>query len=221
MRCCRGLSMEGLKKLLFGDSKPPLETHYRLHVVTGDKRGAGTDANVHVVLYNSQGRASEPLSLNHVFRNDNERNSVTTLDLKEDCGITGRVARVEVWRDDFANLAFIGVITRYLFNKPTKRGSSAWFLDRIEVEEVKQQPEEDGEPVTVHRGTSGGRKWVFPLQRWVAAHKRYTIELHDTFLPQHDPHPQIREDDIRGKRQVYRYKQNVEGGPAQVTTNPW
>lgn len=218
MTCCCRVSMERIKSALFGD---PSETHYRLHVVTGDRRGAGTDANVYVKLHDRQGRATQPISLNRVFSNDNERGSTTTLELK-DCAIAGPVAKVEVWRDNFADLSIIGTITEFLLGRRTKRGSSAWFLDRVEVEEVKvlldaEEHLENDRAVTVHRGSSGGRLWVFPLQRWVAAHKHYTIHLHDCFLPQSDPQPETREEDIRLKRLEYKYEQKVEGGPAQVT----
>lgn len=209
---------------LLGQAGGSSETHYRMHVVTGDRRGAGTDANVYVVLHDRQGRATLPILLNKVFSNDNERGSTTTMELKADCGIAGPVAKVEVWRDNFADLSIIGTVLGYLFGKHTKRGSSAWFLDRVAVEEVKVSPELEKEgadaAATVHRGSSGGRLWVFPLQRWVAAHKRYTIHLHDCFLPQDDPHPEARKEDISLKRAEYTYEQKVEGGPAQVTTSP-
>lgn len=210
--------MERLSNLLWRGSP---ETHYRLHVVTGDRRGAGTDANVYVILHDLQGRASPPISLNKIFNNDNERGCTTSLTLGPECGVAGPVARVEVWRDNFADLSIIGSALQYIFNRHTKRGSSAWFLDRVEVEEVKASPAAEGqgeEPRTVHRGSGGGRLWVFPLQRWVAAHKHYVIHLHDCFLPQQDPHPETREEDLRLKRREYNYEQKVEDGPAQVTT---
>ena len=205
------------------------KTLYRLHVVTGDRRGAGTDANVYVIVHDAQGRTTPSLSLNKVFRNDNERGSTTSLDLKEDCGIAGPVVKVEVWRDNFADLSIFGSITEFFFGQRTKRGSSAWFLDRIEVEEIQEQQDEQKqqqqeELVTVHRGSSGGRKWVFPLQRWVEAHRHYHIHLHDCFLPQVDPNTERRENDIHTKRKEYKFDQKVENGPAQVTLAvpaPW
>lgn len=221
MRGCCGFTKKWIMNLKANGAS---KTQYRLHVVTGDRRGAGTDANVYVILHDKQGRATPPLSLNKVFRNDNERGSTTSMDVKDDCGITGPVDKVEVWRDNFADLTILGTITEYLIGRRTKRGSSAWFLDRIEVEEI-DTPEEEEQPlenddnnhVTVHRGSSGGKLWVFPLQRWVEAHRHYEIRLHDIFLPQYDPYPQRRETDIDTKRQEYRYEQKVEHGPAQVT----
>ncbi|KAG0693158.1 hypothetical protein GWK47_027623 [Chionoecetes opilio] len=200
------------------------KTYYRLHVVTGDKRGAGTDANVYVILHDAYGRSSPPLSLNKVFRNDNERGSTTSVDVKEDCGIAGPLVKVEVWRDNFADLSIFGNTIEFLFSHRTKRGSSAWFLDRIEVEEIdvpqvqeQQQQHMEEELVTVHQGSSGGTLWVFPLQRWVEAHRHYDIHLHDCFLPQFDPNAEDRKKDLYAKRQDYTFDQKVEDGPVQVT----
>ncbi|KAK3873952.1 hypothetical protein Pcinc_021076 [Petrolisthes cinctipes] len=235
-----------------GDVQP---AKYRVHVVTGDRRGAGTDANVYVKLHDIQGRISIPITSNKVFKNDNERGSTTTVDLKEDCGVEGPIVRVEVWRDNFADLSVLGNITNFLFGNRTKKGSAAWFLDRIEVEEVldsetqneaqtegevqhvtqngNQQIQEaqtdetknkthetQEEPETVHRGKEGGRMWVFPLQRWVAPHKTYTIHIHDCFLPQLDPNHSVRRTDLQEKREIYVYEQKVEGGPAQIENLP-
>lgn len=217
------LWMERIMNLFSGDTS---KTHYRLHVVTGDRRGAGTDANVYVKVHDALGNSSDPLPLNKVFRNDNERGSTTSIDLKEDCGIAGPVVKVEVWRDNFADLSIVGSITEFLFRNRTKRGSSAWFLDRIEVEEIdvpqeqEQQQQKEEELVTVHRGKSGGRLWVFPLQRWVEAHRHYNIHLHDCFLPQFDPNSKSRENDLHAKRQDYKYEQKVEYGPAQIENLP-
>lgn len=205
---------------------------YRVHVVTGDRRGAGTDANVYIVLHDVRGRTSEPIACNKVFHNDHERGATTTVDVKVDCGLKGPIVKVEVWRDNFADITVVGAITNLLFGQRSKRGSAAWFLDRIEVEEVltenskteesltnSSQANENGVevPETVHKSDSGGRKWVFPLQRWVAAHRRYCIHLHDCFLPQDDPNFNARREDIMFKREEYVYEQKVEGGPAQVT----
>lgn len=212
---------------------------YRLHVITGDRRGAGTDANVYVVLYDIHGRASKPLASNKVFRNDNERGTTTTIDVTADEGLQGPITKVEVWRDNFADIKILGFISGAIFGQKSKRGSASWFLDRIEVEEVVPESkftladsdangvldEEENleindnigeDPVTVHTAPGGGRVWVFPLQQWVAAHRRYAIRLHGCFLPQVDPDNERREAAIKEKRELYKYEQKVEGGPAQV-----
>ncbi|XP_071550915.1 allene oxide synthase-lipoxygenase protein-like isoform X3 [Panulirus ornatus] len=214
------------------------DPQYRVHVITGDRRGAGTDSNVYIVLHDIHGQKSDPIACNKVFHNDNERGSTTTVDVKENCGLQGPIVKVDVWRDNFADITFVATITNFLFGQRSKRGSAAWFLDRIEVEEVLTenrktkesltngvnncQPKDSGveAPETVHKSSSGDRVWVFPLQRWVAAHKKYCIHMHDCFLPQHDPNFTARREDIMLKREDYKYEQKVEGGPAQIENLP-
>ncbi|XP_045601793.1 allene oxide synthase-lipoxygenase protein isoform X3 [Procambarus clarkii] len=202
------------------------DVQYRLHLVTGDRRGAGTDANVYVVLYDSHGRASAPISSNKKLTNDNERGSTTTVDLKADCGLQGPIVKVKVWRDNFADITVLATIKKVLFGESSSQGSAAWFLERIEVEEVLTKNTGDSvdntvEAVkTVHKSAAGGRVWVFPLQRWVSADRIYGIELHDCFLPQDDPNLEARRLDIQQKREEYQYDQKVEGGPAQIENLP-
>nr|XP_053629169.1 allene oxide synthase-lipoxygenase protein-like isoform X1 [Cherax quadricarinatus] len=212
------------------------DTQYRLHVITGDRRGAGTDANVYVVLHDIHGRVSNPITSNKTLINDNERGSTTIVDVKADCGLQSPIVKVEVWRDNFADITLVGTITQNLFGYRSRRGSAAWFLDRIEVEEVLKkhtsedltngwnlcQPSEKNveSHKTVHRSAEGGRVWVFPLQRWVSAGRVYCIELHDCFLPQEDPNRESRQIDLQEKRKEYKYAQKVEDGPAQIENLP-
>ncbi|KAK4287623.1 hypothetical protein Pmani_039309 [Petrolisthes manimaculis] len=43
---------------------------YRVHVVTGDRRGAGTDANVYVKVHDIEGHISDPITSDKLFKND-------------------------------------------------------------------------------------------------------------------------------------------------------
>ncbi|KAL8593844.1 hypothetical protein ACOMHN_065321 [Nucella lapillus] len=94
-------------------------SEYLILVRTGDRKYAGTDANVHVILYDDAGNKSDVMNLDNFLRDDFERgcedkfevpeNQVKTLD-KE-----GQLTKVEFWRDD----AGFG---------------SSWYLDTISVE---------------------------------------------------------------------------------------
>lgn len=44
-----------------------------IHVTTGDRKGAGTDANVWIILHDEKGQSTDTIKLGHTFRNDNER----------------------------------------------------------------------------------------------------------------------------------------------------
>lgn len=56
---------------------PPPFAGYLITVVTGDKTGAGTDANVYITLYGEKGKSRE-LLLDNPQRNDFERNQTDT-----------------------------------------------------------------------------------------------------------------------------------------------
>ncbi|KAF4523364.1 hypothetical protein B566_EDAN005519, partial [Ephemera danica] len=80
----------------------------------------------------------------------------------------------------------------------------AWFLDRIELEEC----------------TAKKRRYVFPVQRWIQAEKRYQLYQYDVFLPQNDPHPDRRKTELEEKRLTYQYVENIRDGPLQIQELP-
>ncbi|CAG0920014.1 unnamed protein product [Notodromas monacha] len=86
-----------------------------VRVRTGDRRYAGTDANVRVTLMDADGRCSRAKLLSHAFRNELERNQASEFHVRTPVGF-GSVKFLMVSRDAFGF-------------------GSAWFLDRIEVVE--------------------------------------------------------------------------------------
>ncbi|XP_075544217.1 polyunsaturated fatty acid 5-lipoxygenase-like isoform X2 [Dermacentor variabilis] len=91
------------------------EGGFCISVVTGDRRGAGTDANVWMRLHDVDGRKSPVITLNHTFKNDHERGETSSFSIKPIHNF-GALAKVEVWRDSFGF-------------------GHAWFVDRIEVQD--------------------------------------------------------------------------------------
>lgn len=89
---------------------------FRISVVTGDRRGAGTDANVWIRLHDVKGRKSPIISLNHTFKNDHERGETSSFSVKPILNFA-TLAKVELWRDSFGF-------------------GDAWFVDRIEVQDL-------------------------------------------------------------------------------------
>lgn len=49
-----------------------------IHVTTGDRKRAGTDANIRMILYDEKGQATDTIKLGRAFRNDHERGSTCT-----------------------------------------------------------------------------------------------------------------------------------------------
>lgn len=80
---------------------------------------------------------------------------------------------------------------------------SDWFLDYIEIEAVNNR-----------------KRFMFPVFRWIKPLKRYTIRLMDNCLPQFDPEPEYRFDEMQQKRNTYQCAMKVPGGPSQIKAMP-
>ncbi|XP_071128944.1 polyunsaturated fatty acid 5-lipoxygenase-like [Mytilus edulis] len=89
---------------------------YKISVKTGDKKGAGTDANVYIILY-GKGPQTSKYNLDTFFKNDFEQGSIDDYTVDSDVNIP-EVQRIELWRDNYG-----------LF--------SNWYLDWIEVTNVE------------------------------------------------------------------------------------
>ena len=88
---------------------------YVVHVHTGDRKSAGTDANVYVQLRDTTGRVTAPRLLDHWFFNDLERGTTCSYPVPSDPEL-GEIDSLVLRRDD----AGLG---------------NAWFLDLVEVED--------------------------------------------------------------------------------------
>ena len=76
---------------------------------------------------------------------------------------------------------------------------SDWFCDVIVVHDVRKE-----------------QSRYFPVHRWIKTGKRYVIHENDTFLPQYDPSPEQREEEIAENQEYYKFEQKVPGLPVQV-----
>ena len=90
-----------------------------IYVQTGDRRNAGTDANVRIKMHDEHGNSSEPITLDNYFRNDFERGCLDTFHIPiakvKSLQRVSKITRIELWKDD----AWMG---------------SDWFVDKIVVE---------------------------------------------------------------------------------------
>ncbi|KAG8229788.1 hypothetical protein J437_LFUL005869 [Ladona fulva] len=159
------------------------KAHLEVHVTTGDRRGAGTDANVWVCLEDRDGNCTPEVLLDKLLTNDHERGKTYSYPIYDLGEFQNRVHKLRVWRDE----AGIG---------------DHWFLDWIVVEDKRSNT-----------------KHVFPLQRWVKPHKKYTMHEHHTFLPQHDPDPELRKEELDTKKEMFKYAARFNQGPLQVNRN--
>lgn len=90
-----------------------------IYVQTGDRRNAGTDANVRIIIHDEYGNSSAPITLDNYFRNDFERGCLDTFHVPtakiKNLPRMGKIARIEVWKDD-------------------AWAASDWYVDKIVVE---------------------------------------------------------------------------------------
>lgn len=95
------------------DIAPP---DFIIYVKTGDKKGAGTDADVYIALFTVDGTRSRDIKLDAEWRNDFVAGRMDNFPV-ENLPNFGEVTKIEVWRSDD------GI-------------SDDWFVERIEVEDV-------------------------------------------------------------------------------------
>ncbi|XP_046394318.1 polyunsaturated fatty acid 5-lipoxygenase-like [Ischnura elegans] len=170
--------MGALMSMIFGKAQ------VEVFVTTGDRQGAGTDANVWLCIVDDLGNVTPDVLLDNLLQNDHERGQTYSYPIWKLGEMKGKVHKVVVWRDE----AGIG---------------DHWFLDRVEVEDRRRN--------TRH---------VFPLQRWVKPHVRYTMYEHHSFLPQHEPQLEMRREELEEKRKTFEYAARFNKGPLQVATLP-
>ncbi|KAH3781704.1 hypothetical protein DPMN_159607 [Dreissena polymorpha] len=73
---------------------------YVVFVRTGDRKRAGTDANIRVILHGNTGLKTEKIHLHHVLKNDFECGQVDEFDIQNQRDV-GTVVKIELWRDNF------------------------------------------------------------------------------------------------------------------------
>lgn len=86
-----------------------------VYVKTGDKKFAGTDANVRIKLHDDYGHVTREVKLDNFFRNDFERGQTDSFGLKKLLKLEN-VYKIELWRDN----AGLG---------------ADWYVDTVEVED--------------------------------------------------------------------------------------
>ncbi|XP_069635451.1 oxygen-regulated protein 1 [Haliaeetus albicilla] len=93
-------------------------TEYTIKVYTGDKRGAGTDANVHIILFGNEDK-SEVFQLSQSLEHQNpfERGKVDTFKIKTKK--LGNLHSIEIGHDG-------------------KGFASGWFLEKVEITDASR-----------------------------------------------------------------------------------
>lgn len=87
---------------------------YSVYVKTGDRRNAGTDANVYIILYDEKNNKTSPFKLDNFLKNDLERGHLDTFKIKDKQTLSD-ISVIEIWRDEYGL-------------------ASDWYVDTVTVE---------------------------------------------------------------------------------------
>jgi arachidonate 5-lipoxygenase len=94
---------------------------YKVVVKTGDKKRAGTDANIQIILHDAKGQQTKAAKLDNFLRDDFERGQTDKFTVKDPVDLS-EIHQIELWRDD-AGLY------------------SDWFCDYVEVTNSRTKQE--------------------------------------------------------------------------------
>nr|XP_053629172.1 allene oxide synthase-lipoxygenase protein-like isoform X4 [Cherax quadricarinatus]XP_053629173.1 allene oxide synthase-lipoxygenase protein-like isoform X4 [Cherax quadricarinatus] len=186
---------------------------FHLVVKTGDQEGAGTDANVYVVLEDENGLVTPKVKLDKILYNDLERSKRDTYNI--DCPT------------DFSKVKYLRL------SRDTKGIADDWFCDYIHVEDRRKPKKKTSKDHTKKstknflgstylKENSAQEKSVyfFPIHRWIAPTHDYLFHEYAVCLPQHDPCLDPRKADLEWKRSTYNYIVHAEGMVAQIENLP-
>ncbi|KAH9509992.1 hypothetical protein Btru_044797 [Bulinus truncatus] len=170
------------------------ECDYIVEIKTGDSLGAGTNANVWIILYDENSNVTPPIKLDQLLKNNFERGATDsfqisksdTSNLKKD----EQVAKIEFWRDDQGN-------------------SSDWYVDKIEV---KNKTTQSIYVFPVYR-------WINANFHYKIRHLDTSLPQHE-----HDDLKEPRKQLIEEKRKNYvldqKFPKEFPNGPVQAKELP-
>lgn len=76
------------------------KTEYVVRVRTGDRKRAGTDANIRIIFYDHHGNKTDKIRLHHVFKNDFECGKTDEFVIQKQPNLE-KIEKIELWRDNF------------------------------------------------------------------------------------------------------------------------
>ena len=71
-----------------------------VYIKTGDRKGAGTDANVRAILHDDRGNKTDELKLDCYFKNEFERGKTDVIQCPPLGHDFGNIVRIEIWKDN-------------------------------------------------------------------------------------------------------------------------
>jgi hypothetical protein len=112
------ISREKTTKLFCPELKDPVMRAYTVRVKTGDRKDAGTDANVKIRLYDEEGKETKDIKLDVIFRDDFEEGKLDEFHIQDDASLSTKINKIAISRDNAGDWL----------------KSADWYVEYIEVE---------------------------------------------------------------------------------------
>ncbi|EDV27172.1 uncharacterized protein TRIADDRAFT_50085 [Trichoplax adhaerens] len=121
-----------------------MKADYLIFIKTGDRKGAGTDANIYIALIDKEGKKSRKIFLDCKWRNDFEQ---------------GRTDKFPV-----SNVPDLGEIEFIELSRDTKGFGDSWFCDRVWI--IPNQPGVEPTPIYFPVNRWVKADGLLKIQKW-------------------------------------------------------
>ncbi|KAK4472581.1 hypothetical protein MN116_003820 [Schistosoma mekongi] len=166
---------------------------FEVCVVTGDYSGDELGPGVNMVMFDHRGNQSPTITLDSIFQNDIDYTQAKfTIDLQAWSRLTvfKRLHHIEFW------------CTTQSFPPP------AWFLDRVIIRDRR------------FGMTAEWKYFFFPVHKWINQDHQYVVHDCEAWIPQSEPFPELREEEIGRRMQFFTFFQRSKGLPVELQEIP-
>ncbi|KAF7259007.1 hypothetical protein EG68_03797 [Paragonimus skrjabini miyazakii] len=166
---------------------------FEVCVVSGDYSGDQLGPDVSMVMFDSHGAQSPTITLDSIFKEESDYSQVKfTLDLEpwSRLKVFQRLHHIEFW------------CTTQTHPPP------AWFLDRVIIRDRR------------YGMTAEWKYFFFPVHQWITHDHQYVVHNCESWLPQNDPFPELRDSELTTRMQFFTFFQRAKGLPVELQDIP-
>ncbi|CAH8452050.1 unnamed protein product [Schistosoma intercalatum] len=166
---------------------------FEVCVVTGDYSGDELGPGVNMVMFDHCGNQSPTITLDNIFQNDIDYTQAKfTIDLQawSRLKVFKRLHHIEFW------------CTTQSYPPP------AWFLDRVIIRDRR------------FGMTAEWKYFFFPVHQWISQDHQYVVHDCEAWIPQLEPFPELREEEVSRRMQFFTLFQRSKGLPVELQEIP-
>ncbi|CAH8472208.1 unnamed protein product [Heterobilharzia americana] len=166
---------------------------FEVCVVSGDYSGDELGPGVNMVMFDHCGNQSPTITLDNIFQNDIDYTQAKfTIDLQSwsRLKVFKRLHHIEFW------------CTTQSYPPP------AWFLDRVIIRDRR------------FGMTAEWKYFFFPVHQWISPDHQYVVHDCEAWIPQFEPFPELREEEVSRRMQFFAFFQRAKGLPVELQEIP-